>query len=192
VRKVQYIHRNTVVKYKHICNVISCCQEDVREELLRLNSLGNLFSVNHYCFFGFFVFKSSQFRNCHQLMLCSVCTYRKVGDVFRGLIPVCWILQGIDVGPLLFTNAAVFPLLDTEICVISSTELQRFLLMEKVETSERYDGSVLKDKICLPLKTVEYIIYMTCPPLYIEGSCVFNGFAPLDTRRVSTIADTGK
>jgi hypothetical protein len=29
----------------------------------------------------------------------------------------------------------------------------------------------MKDKVCSPLKTVEY---MTCPPFYIEGSCVFN------------------
>ncbi len=92
MRKVLYSHRNTVVKYKH--NVITCCQEDVREEFLRLNSLGNLFSVNHYCFFGFFVFKSSQFRNCHQLMLG---IYRKVGDVFRGLIPVAGYYR-VDVG----------------------------------------------------------------------------------------------
>jgi hypothetical protein len=28
--------------------------------------------------------------------------------------------------------------------------------MEKVETLEGYDGYVLKDKICSPLKTVEY------------------------------------
>ncbi len=169
MRKVLYIHRNTVAKYKHICNVIrNCCQEDVREEFLRLNSLGNLFSVNHYCFFGFFVFKSWQFRNCHQLMLCS--TYRKVGVVFRGLIPVAGYYR-VAVGPLLFTNDAVFPLLDTEIFVISSAVGQMFLLVEKVETSEGYDGYVLKDKICSPLKTV---YNMTCPLLYIEGSCVFN------------------
>ncbi len=83
----------------------------------------------------------------------------------------------------------MFPLLDTEICVISSAEGQMFLLVEKVETSEGYYGYVLKDKICSPLKTV---YNMTCPPLYIEGSCVFNGFALLDSRRVSTIADSGE
>jgi hypothetical protein len=142
VRKVLYILINTVVKYKHICNLISCCQEDVREEFLRLNSLGNLFSVNR-CFFGFFVIKSSQ------------CTYWKMSVVSRGLIPVAGYCR-VDVGHQLFTNDAVFPLRVTEIFVISSTEEQMFLLMEKVETSEGYDGYVLKDKVCSPLKTVEY------------------------------------
>ncbi len=50
----------------------------------------------------------------------------------------------------------MFPLLDTEIFVISSAVGQMFLLMEKVETSEGHDGYVLKDKVCSPLKTVEY------------------------------------
>ncbi len=99
------------------------------------------------------MFKSWHFRNCHQLMLC---TYRKVGDVFRGLIPVAEYYIGVDVGLLLFTNGAVFPLLDTEFCVISSAEGQMFLLMEKVETSEGYDGYVLQDKVCSSLKTVGY------------------------------------
>ncbi len=93
-----------------------------------------------------------------------------MGDVFRGLIPVAGYYRG-DVGLLLFTNDAVFPLRVTEIFVISSAEGQMFLLMEKVETSEGLNGYVLKDKVCSPLKTVEY---MTCPLLYIEGSCVFN------------------
>jgi hypothetical protein len=78
-----------------------------------------------------------------------------VGDVFRGLIPVAGYYR-VDVGLLLFTTDVVFPLLDTEIFVIYSTEGQMFLLMETVETSEGYDGYVLKDKVCSPLKTVEY------------------------------------
>jgi hypothetical protein len=96
------------------------------------------------------VFKSPQFRNCHQLM---VCTYWKISVVSRSLIPVAG-YHRVDVGLLLFTTDVVFPLLDTEIFVIYSTEGQMFLLMEKVETSEGYDGYVLKDKICSPLKTV--------------------------------------
>jgi hypothetical protein len=111
------------------------------------------------------VFNSSQFRNCHQLMLC---TYRKVGDVVRGLIPVAGYYR-VDVGPLVFTNDAVFPLLDTEICVISSDEGQMFLLMETVETSEGYDGYVLKDKVCSPLKTVEYDVSIA---LYLRKLCI--------------------
>jgi hypothetical protein len=68
-----------------------------------------------------------------------LCTYGKMSVVSRGLIPVAGYYR-VDVGLLLFTNDAVFPLLDSEICVISSAVGQMFLLMEKVETSEGYDG----------------------------------------------------
>ncbi len=55
--------------------------------------------------------------------------------VSRGLIPVAGYYK-VDVGLLLFTNDAVFPLLDTEIFVISSAVGQMFLLVETVETSK--------------------------------------------------------
>ncbi len=91
----------------------------------------------------------------------------------------------------------MFPLLDTEICVISSAVGQMFLSMETVETSEGYDGYVLKDKVCSPLKTEEYdVSTVHCSILKeVVYSMLIkrrNGFAPLDTRTVSTIADTGK
>ncbi len=110
------------------------------------------------------------------------------------MIPVAGYYR-VDVGPLLFIYDAVFPLLDTEICVISSAVGQMFLLVEKMETSEGYDGYVLKDKVCSPLKTVEY---MTCPLATVHCSILKGvvysmlikkkrriGFAPLDTRRES-------
>jgi hypothetical protein len=71
---------------------------------------------------------------------------------FPGFDTRCWILQG----RCWSADDAVFPLLDTEIFVISSAVGQMFLLVEKVETSEGYDCYVLKGKICSPPKTVEY------------------------------------
>ncbi len=86
---------------------------------------------------------------------------------FGGLIPFAEYYIRVDVGPLLFTNDAVFPLLDSEIFVISSAEGQMFLLVEKVETSEGYDGYVLKDKVCSPLKTVGYdVSTVHCTTVY--------------------------
>jgi hypothetical protein len=56
------------------------------------------------------------------------------------MIPVAGYYIRVDVGTLLFNSGAVFPLLDTEIFVISSAVGQMFLLMETVETSEGLDG----------------------------------------------------